>query len=127
MKKTVYYHDTDAGGVVYYANYLKYTEEARTAWFASRGVAIKTLADEGILFVVSHQEADYKRPVGYGQTIEVTTTLSRSSGVRLEFAHEIKNEKQEVAVIAKVTLVCVDRALRPRIMPDSVQKSLHGK
>ena len=54
MKVRIYYHDTDCGGVVYYANYLKYLEEARSEYFEDRGLIIKDLLKEGIGFVVAH-------------------------------------------------------------------------
>ena len=66
IKKTIYYHDTDSGGVVYYANYLKYLEEARTEYFRSKFQELKTLAERGVLFVVARVEIDYRSPAKYG-------------------------------------------------------------
>lgn len=75
MKIRIYYHDTDCGGVVYYANYLKYMEEARTEFFEQRGLSLKELTKNQTLFVVIRQEIDYKTPAFYGDILEITTTL----------------------------------------------------
>ncbi|HPP13356.1 MAG TPA: hotdog domain-containing protein, partial [bacterium] len=62
LNKTVYYHDTDAGGVVYYASYLKHLEEARTEFFRSLGIDLKKLAQQDTYFVVARIEVDFKAP-----------------------------------------------------------------
>lgn len=124
MKKKIYYHDTDCGGVVYYANYLKYLEEARTEFFAEKGVCIKELADSGTMFVVARQEIDYKLPAVYGDVLELDSGIGGISGVRIEFLCEIKNQKGQVIVKAKTTLVCVDRSLKPKAIPQEVLKKI---
>jgi acyl-CoA thioester hydrolase len=60
MDIKLYYEDTDCGGVVYYANYLRYMERARTEYMASRGASVKALMDQGHLFVIAHAEVDYR-------------------------------------------------------------------
>ncbi|MDD5501015.1 MAG: thioesterase family protein [Candidatus Omnitrophica bacterium] len=124
MKIHVYYHHTDCGGVVYYANYLDFLEEARTEYFASRGHSIKELADSGIMFVVSRQEVDYKSPAVYGDDLEVRTRVGSSSGVRMEFLHEIYNQDSRLIVKARTILVCVDKNLRPRAIPEELNGKL---
>ena len=69
MDVKIYYEDTDCGGVVYYANYLRYMERARTEYLASRGYAVKKLMDEGTIFMVLRVEIDYRSPARYGDTI----------------------------------------------------------
>lgn len=124
MKQRIYYHHTDCGGVVYYANYLNFLEEARTEYFALKNASIKQLADSGIMFVVSRQEIDYKFPAVYGDQLDVQTKVGATSGVRIEFFHEIYNQNQQVIVKAKTTLVCVDRHLKPQAIPEDLRKKI---
>jgi len=124
VKKRIYYHDTDCGSVVYYANYLKYLEEARTEFFASRGVPIEELAKKGILFVVARQEIDYKYPAFYADTLEIVTRVTGTSSVRLTFEHEIKNQQGKLTTQAKTVLVCVDNNFKPRVIPEDILKAI---
>lgn len=124
MKVKIYYHHTDCGGVVYYANYLKFLEEARTEFLAEKGVSIAELAKEGTLFVVSRQEIDYKLPAFYADILEIDSKANRLSGVRLEFDCEIKNQNNQIVAKAKTILVCVDKNLKPRVIPEDIQKKL---
>ena len=124
MIQKIYYHHTDCGGVVYYANYLNFFEEARTEYFAERGVSIKELADSGTLFVVSRQEVDYKAPAVYGDTLEIKTQIGQITGVRIEFLHEIFNQDNRLLVKAKTVLVCVDSQLKPQGITDEVRKKI---
>jgi acyl-CoA thioester hydrolase len=124
MKKKIYYHDTDCGGVVYYANYLKYLEEARSEFLAEQGVLMKELINSGTLFVVSRQEIDYKFPAQYGDVLDISTHISNLGAARIDYEHEIKNQRDEVIVKAKTTLVCVDKNLKPKSIPEEVRKRL---
>jgi len=121
VKIKIYYHDTDCGGVVYYANYLKYLEEARTEFFEVRGIMIKELSQNGTLFVVARQEIDYKSPAFYGDTLTVDTRVSNISGARVGFEYDIKNQEGRLIVGAKTILVCVDSALKPRPIPEEIR------
>ena len=77
----VYYEDTDAGGIVYYANYLKYMERARTEWLAWLGHELSALERvEGIVFVVHRVEIDYRIPARLGDRIDATVTLVEDAG-----------------------------------------------
>ncbi|MCX5710241.1 MAG: thioesterase family protein [Candidatus Omnitrophica bacterium] len=122
MKKKIYYYDTDCGGVVYYANYLKYLEEARTEYFASKGFSIKDLAEGGTMFVVARLEIDYKFPARYGDTLEVNTWVSRTGGARIEFDAEIKNQNNQTIVKAKTILVCIGKDFKPKLTPEEIKK-----
>ena len=117
MKKKIYYHHTDCGGVVYYATYLEFLEEARTEFLARKGIDTPELLKQGRLFVVSHQEVDYKAPASYGDTLEITTKVTEVSGVRIYLEHEVIRPDHSVAVKARTTLACVDTTLRPRPLP----------
>jgi acyl-CoA thioester hydrolase len=124
MQKKVYYHDTDAGGVVYYANYLKYLEEARTEFLEERGVFIKKLTQEGTLFVVARQEIDYKSPAFYGDVLDVVARIANIGAAKLEYAQEIKNQDGKTVCMARTVLVCVDKNLKPKAIPEEIRKRL---
>ncbi len=117
MLKRIYYHDTDCGGVVYYANYLKYPEEARTEYMEARGLNLKELADKGTLFVVKRVDIEYKAPAHYADTLEISTKISKIRNVSVEFLQEIKRE-EKILVSAVTTLVCIDKSFRPCAMSD---------
>lgn len=124
MQIRIYYHHTDSGGVVYYANYLKFLEEARTEFFQQRGIMIKELADSGVLFVVARQEIDYKFPAVYGDVLAVDAKLISAGAAKIEFANEIKNQDGKTVALAKTILVCVGKDFKPRQMPEEIRKKL---
>jgi len=124
MKIKIYYHHTDSGGVVYYATYLKFLEEARTEYLAQRGIIIKELSEQGILFVVARQEIDYKFPAFYADILNIDTQISVMSRASIEFEHEIKNQNNRLISKARTILVCVDKRLRPKSIPDRVRQLL---
>lgn len=124
MKVKIYYHHTDCGGVVYYANYLKFLEEARTEFFEGKGLFIKDLIEKGILFVVARQEIDYRLPAFYADTLEVKSWVSEAAGVRLNFDAVVKNQKGKVIAEAKTVLVCVDKNFKPQAIPEEIKKRI---
>ncbi len=126
MQKRVFYHDTDCGGVVYYGNYMKFLEEARTQHMEERGVFIKDLMDQGVMFVVHRQEIDYKHPLFYGDVMEIRTWVSEISEVRIIFEYEIKNQKGRLVSKAKTSLVCVDKNIEPKTIPQEIKNKLSG-
>lgn len=124
MKIRIYYHDTDCGGVVYYANYLKYLEEARSEYFETRGLIIKELLAKGIGFVVARQEIDYKLPAVYGDTLQINTRITESSLTRVNFEYDITNQDGKLIASAKTVLVFVDKTLKPKRIPEEILKKL---
>lgn len=90
MEIRIYYEDTDCGGIVYYANYLKYFERARTEYLEARGYSVAALMAEGIVFVVVHAEVDYCSPARYGETLVVETVVSDLSRASLTFSHVVR-------------------------------------
>ena len=90
MEIRVYYEDTDCGGVVYYANYLKYFERARTHYLEERGLSVAGLMKEGTVFVVVHAEVDYRSPARYGDTLVIDTVVSDVTAASFTFAHVVK-------------------------------------
>ena len=124
MKIRIYYHHTDSGGVVYYANYLKFLEEARTEFLEARGILVKELADKGILFVVARQEIDYKFPSFYGDVLEVSCQLEEVSRVKIIFTNDIVNQDKKLVAKARTILVCVDSRLKPQVLSNEISEKL---
>ncbi|MDP8216881.1 MAG: thioesterase family protein [Candidatus Kaelpia imicola] len=120
IKRRIYYHDTDCGGVVYYANYLKHFEEARTEFCIDRNIALKELQDKGVYFVVSKVEVDYKSPAKYGDIIKISAEIEYVRRSSLSFYQEIKRE-DNLLVKANTLWVCVDSSFKPRIIPEDVK------
>lgn len=121
MEIRVYYEDTDCGGIVYYANYLKYFERARTEYFRERGIEIASYARAGILFVVAHVEVDYRLPARYNDLLEIETEVADFSRASLTFSHIIgRRETDEIVVEGWARLVCIDEQGKPRRLPEEV-------
>jgi len=119
MDVKIYYEDTDCGGVVYYANYLRYMERARTEYLASRGYSVKTLMDQGTIFVVFRVEIEYKAPARYGDTIEIETWVRDATRATMIFEH-VMREKMSRRVLAecRAKIVAVDAKARPKRLPE---------
>ena len=83
MDIRIYYEDTDCGGVVYYANYLRYFERARTELLEARGIFVKECVPKGFFFVVAHQDIDYKSPAFYADVLNIETRISKISSASL--------------------------------------------
>lgn len=124
MKVRIYYHHTDCGGVVYYAKYLNFLEEARSEYFEERGIFVKDLKDKGIGFVVARQEIDYKAPAFYGDILEVITRVAKISRASMEFEYEIKNQSGRIVSRARTVLVFIDNDFKPKAIPEDARKKL---
>jgi len=114
----VYWEDTDAGGVVYYANYLRFLERCRTEWLRSLGVDQPRLKTErGLQFVVVNVTVDFLRPALLDDEVLVTAELLKLTGATIEFKQAIW--RQDVQLIdATARVACLDSAtLRPRAIP----------
>ena len=103
---------------------LNSSEEARTEFFSLRGFSIKELADSGTMFVVARQEVDYKAPAVYGDTLEIITSVTEMSAVKIIFEHEVRKDSGQVTTKAKTTLVCVGKDLRPKAIPEEIRNKL---
>jgi acyl-CoA thioester hydrolase len=125
MEIKIYYEDTDCGGVVYYANYLRYMERARTEYMASREASVKALMDRGYLFVIAHAEVDYRSSAHYGDTLVVETWVSEVTAASLLFEHTMK-EKTSGRLITecKAKAVCVDSSGKPKRIPKEIADKL---
>ena len=124
MQKTIFYHDTDCGNVVYYANYLKYFEEARTLYMAERGFSVAELMKCGKYFVVARQEVEYKYPVRYGDKITVDTKVLEISDIKIVFENVITNQNGRLCTKGKTTLVCVNEQGVPSPMGVDVKTAM---
>ncbi|MCX5722728.1 MAG: YbgC/FadM family acyl-CoA thioesterase [Nitrospirae bacterium] len=109
MEIRIYYEDTDCGGVVYYANYLKYFERARTQYLEERGLSVAGLIKDGTVFVVVHAEVDYRSPARYGETLVIETVVSDVTAASFTFSHVIRErESQRVVVEGAARLATTD-------------------
>ncbi len=124
MQKTIFYHDTDCGNVVYYANYLKYFEEARTLYMQEKGFSVPALMQRGKYFVVARQEVEYKYPVRYADTITVDTKVAEISDIKIVFENTITNQNGRLCTKGKTTLVCVDATGVPTSMGADVKQAM---
>jgi len=114
----IYYEDTDAGGVVFYANYLKFFERARTEMLRSKGFEQDALMrNDNIIFAVRSISVDYLSPARFNEQIKVTSEISQLKKVRLVFEQSITRENQELCK-ATVTIACLDaKTMRPKAIP----------
>jgi len=120
----VYYEDTDAGSVVYYANYLKYAERGRTEYL--RGIGFensKLAADEGVFLVVRHLEVDYRAPARLDDLLTVETQLVDLGKASFTMHQEIKRDGT-VLVAMKVVLACVSTIGKVARMPPVLRDKL---
>ncbi len=109
MEIQIYYEDTDCGGVVYYGNYLKYFERARTQYLEDRGLSVAGLMKEGTVFVVVHAEVDYRSPARYGDRLIIETIVSDMTAASFTFSHVIRErESQRVVVEGAARLAVVN-------------------
>jgi acyl-CoA thioester hydrolase len=121
----VYYEDTDAAGIVYYANYLRYMERARTEWLASLGFELSALdCVERIVFVVHRVEIDFRHPARLGDRLDATLTLVELHRARLIVTQDVARG-DDVLTHARVALACLGReSLRPTRMPAALHERL---
>jgi acyl-CoA thioester hydrolase len=121
----VYYEDTDAGGVVYYANYLKFFERARTEWLRGLGLNQDELAqEEGLIFVVRRARLDFARPARLDDMLEVTVEPLKVARVYVDLAQEARCGTQVLAR-AEIRVACLNqRNFRPVAMPQFLHDKL---
>lgn len=121
----VYYEDTDCGGVVYYANYLRYFERGRTEFLRERGVSLAECHDKGIVFVVTRAELDYLSPGRHDDLLLLDTQLAEMSRITMTFRHKINREGSDKELVkGVVTLATVNRDGRPVRLPSDLEKAL---
>jgi acyl-CoA thioester hydrolase len=122
---TVYYEDTDAGGVVYHSNYLKFFERARTELLRTINVSQQTLLEQNIGFVVRHMDIDFLQGARLDDHLVVKTSISDLKKASLTFCQEIVNPDGAILCKAMVKVACIDNIkMRPKAMPQSIAMEL---
>jgi acyl-CoA thioester hydrolase len=122
----VYYEDTDLAGIVYYANYLKYIERARSEWVRELGIdQVALKARDGLVFAVRRVEADYLQPAVFDDLLQVRTEVVAATAARLVLAQTVSRGEVQLFA-AKVTLVCLAGLGRPVRLPQDLRARLTG-
>ncbi|HEY8101191.1 MAG TPA: tol-pal system-associated acyl-CoA thioesterase [Burkholderiaceae bacterium] len=121
----VYYEDTDTGGVVFYANYLKFFERARTEWFRAAGIGLQALTEShNVMFVVKSTTVDYHAPARLDDELKLTVVVEKLGRASFHFKQEawrVSGEKEELLTTGRIKVGCVDtKRLRPCGIPDEV-------
>lgn len=119
----VYYEDTDMGGVVYHANYLKFIERARSDWVRQLGNDQNAMRDAGIVWVVRRIEADYLATARFDDDLVVETEVASLSGARLMMSQLVKRGETEL-FRAVVTAVCMNKQGKPVRLPAEIRASM---
>jgi acyl-CoA thioester hydrolase len=115
----IYYEDTDAGGVVYHANYLGYLERGRTEFLRERGVSVRQLADEGQIFPVVRLEIDFRSPALLDDLLRVETEVVKVGKTSFTLRQKVIHSSDDRTLVeALVTLVCVRPGMKPRRLPE---------
>ncbi|MDD2307983.1 MAG: YbgC/FadM family acyl-CoA thioesterase [Desulfuromonadaceae bacterium] len=128
MDVRIYYEDTDAGGVVYHANYIKYMERARTEYFRSHGFFVSELAANGFLFPVVRLEMDFKAPALHDDLISVTTSPTRIGGSSVTLRQKISRQNDgKLLTEGLVTLACMGPTLKARRIPLEIREMLEAE
>ncbi len=117
----VYYEDTDFGGIVYYANYLKFIERARSEWIRNLGVDQRDLkTNRNTVFAVRHLEAHYLMPAKFDDVLEIATVLEKKTVARLILKQDVFRDK-ELLFSARVTLVALTQKGKPTRLPAEIR------
>lgn len=120
----VYYEDTDMGGIVYYANYLKFIERARSDWVREIGIDQNAMRDQGVVFAVRRVEADYLAPARFDDELQVETTTQAVTGARLVMEQKV-SRGDDLLFSAIVTIVCLNENGQPARLPANIRLMLH--
>jgi acyl-CoA thioester hydrolase len=123
----IYYEDTDAGGVVYYANYLRYLEQGRTEALRERGLSVRALQEQGRLIPVIHLEIDYLAPAVLDDLLRVETVVLEVTGATFTLGQKVVRAADgKLLADAKVTLACLGPDQRARRLPPELVRALKG-
>ena len=127
----VYYEDTDSGGVVYYANYLKFMERARTEWLRSFGLEQDTLIDrDGVIFAVRSAHVDYLKPAKFNQLLHVSVAIEKPGKASLTFKQEITRAQGDSRLLCTgiIKVACLHaQSLHPVPIPDHIKMEILGE
>ncbi|WP_091429301.1 tol-pal system-associated acyl-CoA thioesterase [Aliiroseovarius sediminilitoris] len=120
----VYYEDTDMAGIVYYANYLRYIERARSDWVRDIGIDQNAMREDGLVFAVRRVEADYLSSARFDEELQVETSVQQVTGARLVMEQVVKRGEQRLFE-ALVTIVCVSDTGQPARLPANIRRLVH--
>ncbi len=123
ITRKVYYHHTDAGGVVYYSRYLEFFEEGRTEYLLKNGINSVKYAEAGTIFPVVHLEIDYKKSARYGDEISVMTRVEKVRSASIHFAQEIEKDGVTLAS-AKTVCACIGKDFKIKPVPHEIKQAL---
>jgi acyl-CoA thioester hydrolase len=122
----VYYEDTDAGGIVFYANYLRFAERGRTEYLRNLGFENKSLMDtQGVIFVVRKVTADYLAPAYLDDKLRLETVVTELKNASFTMRQSLFRHN-ELIFCVDVILVCVDRSGKPVRLPDGLRAAMEG-
>jgi acyl-CoA thioester hydrolase len=123
----IYYEDTDAGGIVFYANYLKFFERARTEWLRAAGIGQHELLERhGAVFVVKGATIDYRAPARLDDELKLTLTIGKLGAASVQFTQEAWRG-DTLLTTATVKVGCVDATtMRPRALPDDAAAKMRA-
>ena len=121
----VYYEDTDLAGIVYYANYLRFIERARTEWVRAQGIDQTRLKkEEGLVLAVRHLEADYLAPARFDDDLTVRTRVKQMTGVRIVLNQDV-TRGTDLLFSSQVTLVALTEDGQPTRLPANIRRIVH--
>lgn len=127
MEIKIYYEDTDCGGVVYYANYLKYFERARTEYLETRGCSIADWMQRGVVFVVVHAEAHYYSAGRYGETLMIETEVAEVTRATVTFSHVVREKvSHRIVVKGSARLAATDHHGKVRRLDATIVSALRS-
>lgn len=128
VKHRTCYEDTDAGGVVYYANYLRYMERGRNEYLRQLGRSIVQYQNDGILFIVVDVNMKYRSPAGLDEELLIETWIIESRGSSIVFGQNVKRDGEDrILVEGRIRIACVGTNFKPRRLPEELRVSEGGE
>ncbi len=119
----IYYEDTDAGGVVYHANYLKFFERARSQWLNELGISQADLLADDLAFAIKHSELDFCKPARLEQNLIVETKVNKVNRASLLFEQQLVDEMGVVYCKAMILVACISLSeMKPKAIPKNIIK-----
>ncbi|CAG8998346.1 MAG: Acyl-CoA thioesterase YbgC [Candidatus Celerinatantimonas neptuna] len=123
IKIRIYYEDTDAGGIVYHANYLKYMERGRTEWLRDLGVDQDQLKENGLVFVASEAAIKFHQPARFNQLLTVSTQVAKLRKVSILFEQQIYDQNDVLIASSEVVIASVDsNTMKLKAIPAQVKE-----
>lgn len=121
IKYRTCYEDTDAGGVVYYANYLRYMERGRNQYLREMGRSIRQYQDDGILFIVAEANVKYRSPAGLEDDLVVETWIEEGRRSSVTFGQTVRRQGDDAVLVeGRIKVACIGTNLKPRRLPEEL-------